>query len=76
MSAAHVIPWIEVGRKDLECRIPCPKCGKPNFIRGTDTPYFFECELKDGKRVIQCENRQCLCFIPIKKSKLGVEVIV
>lgn len=70
-----IVPWVEINKRELECRIQCPKCGKSNYIRGTDTPYYFEVEIRDGKRVIQCENRDCAKFIPIRKTRQGVEVL-
>lgn len=67
------IQWTELGRKDLECRVPCPKCNGMNYVRGYDTPYYWEIEAKHRSVTMQCEK--CKAFFEIRKRKEGVTVL-
>lgn len=69
----NVVKWTDAARKELECRIACPKCGASKHIQGYDNPFWLEKNI--GKAHVQCDDPKCRAFFTIEISKEGVAAV-
>ena len=65
--------WEERGKRELEARVYCPKCGVTKFLTAHDTPYYFEVAARKAFEFTNCDK--CGFLFKIKKTKTGVEII-
>jgi len=69
-----VVKWTDAARKELEVRLPCPKCGASKHIQGYDNAFWIAKNI--GKAEAQCESPKCRAFFTIEISKEGVAVVI
>jgi len=61
-----LIPWEQVSKSALECRIYCGKCGKSKVIEGYSNDFWLAANV--GPKVAQCDS--CRAFIQYRVSSI------